>query len=307
MGRIAAFTLPALLLWASSARASDLALEWSAPRGCPSRDGIRDGLTTRLGREVTLSTDAAVELQGTVVALGGGYSLELRTHSAHGSERRELRARSCNELARASILVAALLLMDDAAANTTRSQARVTDDLAGPESARAAFSAYARTWLRGDLGSLPAAAWGPGLALGIALNRTQLELGGTYLPAQSMRAVGRAQSVGSMQLMAAHASACQVLIAAPELAPCLRAEVGRLQARGENLAQTASVSRLWLLGAVGLRLGFELSRGLFWQTEVAAGMPLERVRLAVRNLELNEVRRTPAVIGRLETGLVLSF
>lgn len=301
------FTLVGLLLLAAgTTHASDLALEWTAPHGCPTQETLREGLATRLGREVTVSSDAPVELSGTVVPLSGGYALDVRTHSAAGSERRQLRARSCNELARASILMAALLLMDSSGAAPSASAFEAGNlRTRTPETSTSRLSVFARTWVRGDLGSLPAAAVGPGLAVGLAVANTRLELGGTYLPAQQMHLLGRLESLGSVQLMAAHAGVCQVLIHTPELGPCLRAEIGQLRARGQNLAQTATRSSAWVLAALGARLSFELWRGLFWQSELAAGMPLERIRIAVRDLD--QIHRTPPVVGRFETGLLLSF
>ena len=302
MGRLVLIALPVMLLGASPARAQELALEWTAPRDCPSKDALRDGITTRLGRAPQLDANAEVAVEATVDAVSGGYTLDLRTRSAHGSERRSMRARSCTELARASILVAALLLMDspqpDAAARhdaARRTRAPTTNT----------WFMYARTSLRGELGSLPTASFGPGVTLGLALSDTRFELGGTYLPPQTMYAVGRPQALGSVQLMAANAGVCQVLLRGPELAPCLHAEVGSFNARGQNLARVSSASTPWFLGALGLRLGFELWRGVSWQSEVAAGVPFQRPSIAVHGL--SDLHHTPAVIGRLETGLSLTF
>jgi hypothetical protein len=308
MGRITLLAFAIVSLGAASARASDIALEWTAPHSCPTRDALREGVAKRLGRDVTVSPDAPVELKAAIVSIGDGYQLDVRTRSAAGSERRELRARSCNELARASILMAALLLMNDplratrmdGSSSATRERVRTR-----PASAGTRWSAFARTWVRGDLGSMPAAAIGPGIALGLAIANTRIELGGTYLPAQQMHAAKLAGSLGSVQLMAAHASVCQVLITAPEVGPCLRAEFGQLRAEGENLANVAPRTNAWFLAAIGARLSFELWRSLFWESELAAGMPLERIRIAVRGLD--EVHRTPAVVGRFETGLLLRF
>jgi hypothetical protein len=313
MGRITLLAIALASLRLGSAHASDLALEWTAPRGCPTQEALRDGLATRIGRDVTFSAEAPVELRATVVALGSGYALDLRTRSAAGSERRELRARSCNELARASILMAALLLMDEprgagGAQQPAGSAHSRSVRTRSPASTTTRWSAFARTWVRGDLGSMPAVAVGPGLAVGLAIASTRLEIGGTYLPAQQMHATGRTASLGSLQLMAAHARVCQLLIRVPELGPCLRAEVGQLRAHGENLANSVTRSSPWVMAALGARLSLELWRGLFWESEVAAGMPLQRIRIAVRDLpDFDELHRTPAVVGRFETGLFLSF
>jgi hypothetical protein len=294
--------LSALVFGAAPVRASDLALEWTAPHGCPPKQALRDGLSARLGREISESSSAPVQVRATVVPLGGGYALDVQMRSSQGSQHRELRARSCNELARASVLMVALLLMDSPAATITN--AATAARRSRPAASPAVGPIYARTWVRGDLGTMPAAAVGPGIAVGLALSDTRLELGGTYLPAQSMYASGRA-SLGSLQLMAAHAGVCQVLSRAPEFGPCLRAELGQLHARGQNVARPTTQTATWFSGALGARLSFEVWRGLSWQSELAAGMPFERIRIAVHNA--GELHRTAAIFGRFETGFLLSF
>jgi hypothetical protein len=304
MARITLLCLfSAYVFGASPVRASDLALEWTAPRGCPPKHALRDGLSARVGREIRLSSEAPVEVHATVTALGGGYALDVQMRSPQGSQHRELRARSCNELARASVLMVALLLMDSP--NATVTSAATAARRSRPSPSPPVGSIYARTWVRGDLGTMPAAAIGPGIAVGLAVSDTRFELGGTYLPAQSMYASGGGVSLGSVQLMAADAGICQVLVRAPEFGPCLRAEFGQLRARGENLANSMTRTSAWFSGALGARLSVEVWRGLSWQSELAAGMPFERIRIAVH--DSGELHRTAAVFGRFETGVLLSF
>lgn len=301
MGRLVVIALPVLLFGARGAHAHDLTLDWTAPRNCPSLAAVQEGIAARVGRAVSVGPGASVELQAHVDAVSGGYTLDLQSSSAHGHERRSLRARSCTELARASILVAALLLMD------TPHVTPPANDVAGHPRTRAAesFYAYARTSLRGELGSLPNAAFGPGFTFGLAFGHTRFELGGVYLPPQTMHSVGRSTAYGSLQLMAAQAGVCQVLLTAPEVAPCLRAEAGVLSARGQNLPQVDAASAPFWLGSAGMRLGVELWRGVSWQSELAAGVPFGRTRVAVHGLP--DLHHTPAVIARLETGLALRF
>ena len=52
MGRSTLVVVALASLWASTVRASDLALEWTAPHGCPTQDALREGLSTRVGRKV---------------------------------------------------------------------------------------------------------------------------------------------------------------------------------------------------------------------------------------------------------------
>src|SRR5262249_27775024 len=132
---LAATVLTALLFSTRAVHASDVDLSWQAPAGCPDRDSLRDGLTRRLGRPIRLGGDAPVQLSGGITAVGHGYALELRTRRGEVSDRRQLQARSCNELARASLLVLSLLLVEERPAGPDPARAaepRGSDDAASP-------------------------------------------------------------------------------------------------------------------------------------------------------------------------------
>ncbi len=281
----------AVLCAASSALASDLDVSWTAPRDCPDRESLREGLSRRVGREVGFGADAALGVSGTIVAQGSGYELDLETRSAEGSERRTLQARSCSELARASLLIAALLLTeapDRPAASDADSGGR-------------GWFLFARARAVGDLGSLAAASLGPGIGVGIGFGATQLELGGIWLPSQNLAAAVDGQAPGSLQLTAASASACYEFFRGPTFGPCVQLELGRLSGRGLNLATTTAVSTTWLVGSVGARVGVRLFESLYGYADLRAGMPWMRPRFGVHGL--GAVHEVPALIGRLEVSL----
>jgi hypothetical protein len=306
MSKYAAIALCAALFVAlitsNEARASDVQVQWEVPAGCPDRESLRAGLARRLGRAVTFGPGAPLRLWGTIAARGDGYTLDLRTEAEAGSEARHLQARSCNELTRASVLIAALLLTD------TPKPAKPSAAQAGEAAALSPskLTLSARASLVGDLGSLPSLALGPSLAFGIVLNRTQLELAGLYFPTQDIDAPNVPRPVANVQLMAAGAGVCQLLLRTPELSPCLHVELGRLSAHGQNLAPNRSSGVAWLFGSVGLRLGVALGDTLVWQTELSAGLPWNRVNFAVNGLS-NNLGQVSTVAGRLETGLGARF
>jgi len=293
--RIAALALglTALLGVGARASASDLEVSWNAPRGCLDRDALRQGLSRRVGREVAFGSDAQLGLSGTLVPRGAGYELDLETVSPAGTERRTLQARTCSELARATLLIAALLLSD-------APDAPAAPELAVEPSKRTWF-VFARAGVIGDLGSLASVSVGPGLGVGLGVDRTLIELGGLLLPSQELRANALARVPGTLRLMAANASVCHEFFDGPRLAPCLHFEAGSLRGRGRELANTSEASATWLSAGLGARARVRLFDELYGVADVQAGVPLVRPRFGVHGV--GPVHEVPPLIGRLELSL----
>ena len=110
-----------------------------------------------MGRPVRLSSRARVGMSGVVEPSGRGYKLELRTHVDDSSDRRELHARSCNELARASLLVLELLLVQGPALPPTAAGNQAASGPAGPYTLRFTL----RASVLADIGAMPRLAVGP--------------------------------------------------------------------------------------------------------------------------------------------------
>jgi hypothetical protein len=296
---LAAMMLAAMLGLPCAARASDLDLSWSAPAGCPERASLQQGIARRLGRPIALGSDAPVRVRGVISAAGSGYTLALETRLGDVSEERSLSARGCNELARAVILTASLLLVPGAAA-PERAHAGHEDDRA-PRSWHIAV----RAQLALDAGSLPRVALGPALALGVIVSSLQLELGGSYFPEQSIDAGSPRRQIGAVGLWAGRASVCRELWSALELAPCATFELGRIIVSGDALQHPEHAGATWLSTQIGLRFGVALVSGLHWQSELAIGVPLHHVELASH--ELGTVARVSSVVGRFGTGFELRW
>lgn len=291
------------LVCATQVRADDLAVRWSAPPNCPDRESLRSGLSQRLGRPVTFGPSAPLQLSATITPQAGGYALELETRSEHGAEERHLQARSCNELARASLVIAALLLGADTGPTET---AAPSGALPNPMPTPRVWSFFVRAGLVGDLGTLTSISFGPSLGLGIAVHSTRFELAGLYLPPRELNAPGlSAPASASLRLAAASIGACQEFFAGPTLAPCLRFEAGQLLGQGEHLESTLTTRSAWLAVLLGARAGIRLFDVLYWSIEVAAGLPWIRPTFAIHGV--GTVHEVPALIGRLETSLEARF
>lgn len=298
--RLFAATLVGLLLFSERALANELSLSWNAPSGCPRLHDLQAGLETRQKRPIKLGPGAPQTLDANVVRERDGFRLVLVTHTESGDARRELYTKSCNELARATLLVASLLLSTPpvpASRDEPAQRARPSP------SARVSWHAT----LAGVLTVGRLAAFAPGVTakLGLEIAALSVRLGALYL---APRAVTVEQAPGAqvvLQLMAAEASLCYGWTRTPRLASCAYAEIGALRAAGRGLAQDERSASLWLAGALGLQLNVPLAAWLELEAALSLGVPFQRTQLATRDLGL--VYRVSALYGQLQAGLCVHF
>jgi hypothetical protein len=295
--RLFAATLLGMLLFSQRASAHELTLSWSAPAGCPGLAELQAGLTTRQKREVQLGPDAPLRIDATVTRDREGFRLELVTHTESGDSRRELYTQSCNELARATLLVASLLLSTP------------PPESAQPEPA-ATDPPLLTSWhatLAGALDAGKLAVFAPGAAvkLGVDIESLRIRLGALYLPPRSVAIEQAPGAQVVLQLMAAEASLCYAWTRAPRLSSCAYVELGSLRARGKGLAQDETTASLWLAGGLGMQLSVSLVEWLELQGELALGVPMQRAQLATRDLGV--VYRVSAVHGQLQAGVCAHF
>jgi hypothetical protein len=232
-----------------------------------------------------------------------GYVLSLRVDSKQGTEQRSLRAVGCNELAQATVLIAALFITSPL---TEHTDGAVALPLTAASSGAAASTQAGRAWyvraqLVGDLGTFPAATLGPGFMVGLALGDMRVELGGTHVFSQTLRIAGSDAAVGRLQLTTAAAAACFGLLRRPFVAPCLIGELGRLAASGDSLRERQDRTLLWAMAGASARASLEVLGWLRWQAEVGGGLPWDHAQFGVH--ELGSVHRISSLIVRLSTGL----
>jgi hypothetical protein len=280
----------------TAVRASDVDLVWRAPdQGCPDRAQLVEGLSQRLRRPVSTGSDAQVHVRADVAHPEAGYLLSLHMESKQGTEQRSLRAAECNELAQATVLIAALFITDsgEPTAGLPLTAAEVDGSL-HPQW-------YVRAQLVGDIGTFPAANLGPGIMVGVALGDVRIELGGTHVFSQELRVAGSAAPVGRLQLTTAAAAVCYGVTRRPFVAPCLIGELGRLAASGDNVAQAQDRALVWAMAGASARASFELLRWLRGQAEIAGGLPWDHAEFGVQ--ELGRAHRVANVVARLSLGV----
>lgn len=284
--------------------AQDLALSWSAPAGCPGLAELEAGLTTRQKRPVRLGPNAPLRIAATVTRDREGFRLDLATHTESGDSRRELYTQSCNELARATLLVASLLLSTPPGASAAgekaapSSQPSVTPMQLGPSWHVTVAGAL-------DAGKLAVFAPGAAVKLGVDFDAVRIRVGALYLAPRSVAIDQAPDARVVLQLMAAEASLCYGWTRAPRLSSCAYAEVGSLRAQGRGFAQDEHTASLWLAGGLGVQLGVNMASWLELEGELSLGVPFQRAQLATRDLGL--VYRVSAVYGQLQAGFCAHF
>lgn len=268
-----------------AAGADRLALAWQAPDECPSRADVRAAVASRLG-EAAERAGPALRAEARVERDAAGYRLALKTEYGE----RRLAARSCAELAGAAALILALLIDPEA-------------DATAPPPAPAPRELWLvlRPALAVDAGILPSIALGPAFGAGVRLNRSALELSGTFLPSQDAFRSERPSAVADVSLWAAALGACQALTRPIELSPCLHVEYGRLVAAAQGLPNAAQLSAHWVAVWAGGRAAVALTRWVWASLELSVGLPVLGATFKVN--AVGTAHETGDVLGRLRTGV----
>lgn len=294
-----------LVFTAGSTRAEDrvpIELTWNAPAECPDRDWVLRSIAARLD-SAALQPTAAKRASARVARKGDGYTLTLQTDQGE----RQLNAASCEELAGSAALILAFI------ADPRRAELPA----AAPELPTAAesgtplpLSGYVRAEWLVDVGMLPQAATGPGIALGLTLADTSFELAAGFLLNNSVNYVvaggGGQQTLAQLHAFAAQLGVCQRLIEGPELGVCLFGEHMRVTADPDEAvkSRTTPSAPVWTV-LTAARLAVPIGTRLAWYVELGLGVPLLGARFRVEGLGV--IHETGNVVGRLRTGLGFRF
>lgn len=209
----------------SSARdvsASDIVIEWTAPRECPGQSDVVSGVERALGDGANASLTAVVR----VTRAGDTYRAKLHITSAAGLGDRELEDTQCEILAESVELVIAL-----SASRSTAARGDVPRGAHHPGLALA-LAPHATALA----GALPALAIGAGVTVAVeGLAALRLELSGTYYAHQSSTFGGTDETKvgGVFDLLRLGARGCWLwTLGAFKLGPCAGAQLYRIEAAG---------------------------------------------------------------------------
>jgi hypothetical protein len=226
-----------------------------------------------------LTTEVSVQIEGNAQT---GYRAELEIERGDEAGERALRGARCDEVSAAATLVIAMVI-DPSAAERVPAAEPAPASLGAPlanepaEPLRIALGAK----LLGDVGSLPRATLGAGIALGLHFTaRLRIELAALALLPQ--RAVGGPTATSStlLALYAGQLRACfapfDALANVMAFEGCAAAELGISRGDPRGISNGGPSSGVWGAGFVGLGLRQASRNGLQVGALIELGLPIFR-------------------------------
>jgi hypothetical protein len=299
-------------------------LSWDAPEGCPSAADIRAEVTRIVGdrerRRVTVRAQARQEERG--------WTLELRTRAGDEEGERTLQAATCEEVAKAAVVIIALTIDPDEMAAAPPSPPRAAPEprpppllppprpTAPPNTTQAWYAAV----LSGagvSFATPPGAALFLWLAGGVRAGRIAAHAGvsvGTET-SESAPLPSAPSAGGKFWLISAFGRGCVApLLGRFEIWGCGGLEIDRLAASGYGVTSPGSGHGVWLAPAIGVEPGWAVARTVRVTLPAWIAFPLDRpsfqlaeLPAATPNPTPTLVFRPPAVLPRVSLGLQVLF
>jgi hypothetical protein len=320
--------------WRPAAQAAEL--HYSAPSACPPSEELLFRINRALDKPLSDAAPSTFEVE--VHAASSGYAGTLRVDGGGDGPQgeRKLSAADCSQLVDALSLAIVLAIGEIETANmaaharsdpdglppTVETSSPVQSELPAASSTidrAAAEDASARDpngrarpgvslWMIGDIGSLPAPAFGVGLGAQLSFSSLYLRaLGGVLLeqhvdlPSASSIAPG-----ADLSLVFGNASVCH----APDrakfgrfaLAGCLGWEMGRMTGRGTGVRASRTRRALWLAPSVGLEGHWALwGPSLRLDLQLSVALPLNQNEFFLS--DIGDVHRPSNLVGRGAMGV----
>jgi hypothetical protein len=256
IGLVAALTVAAPSAGAHDAAAEPIALSWSAPPGCPSRDAVLREIAR--SPRVLSAAHALVSARARVsLDDRGRWNAELEVSAGVAHNTRMLEAESCEAIAQATALIVEL-----AVERETPNESPVASGTPPPEAPKLPASAAAprssASWQLAagasatlDVGTLPAPAPGIEGAVGTAMTngrmRLRLLLGGTLLAEQASRITAADGSAGGrFAMLGAWGRVCGAFVLGRfDIGPCVGVEIDRVSGVAVGAATPVAGARAW--------------------------------------------------------------
>lgn len=333
-GSSLACAIAALLALPDEAHAEGgpVTLTWTAPKECPTGAEVAARASQRLPQDTAhVAATGVVDKQA-----NGGYrvalDIEVRPKAsgakeAHGE--RVIEAPTCEALASSAAVVlamsAASLEKDDreTPAATTTTTATTTpraseSDAPPPPPPPVAASGARRFGLRaqvaGDVGSLPSAGIGGGLAFLVnPTSRLHLEVGGNLWASQDGVLAADPSRGAEFHLVTAGARGCVLVLgsssASMTLAPCVGADVIVLSAKGFGAAKPADATQVAVAPLLGLFFEAALAGHVALRLGLEASAPTSRQAFVISqgSLGSSEIHRASPVALRGFFGPEITF
>lgn len=295
----------ACLLASASARAETrgerLSLAWSAPEGCPSEEDVLRRMQEAVGdaeRSPRLRVRARVTREGDTARL---------VLAVGESGERVMEAPTCDALAASAAVVVGMSIREAAPV-----EAAPVAPVERPREAPPPAPTEPRTSLRVrveggvDVGTLPVAAPGGGLALGVAGRRLSGEVAVTAFASQRATSSLDPSRGADFGMLAASLRACWAVGAgAVEVAPCLGARVARITGQGLGARRVEEGAGLAGGPEVGLAVRAPLGRVLAIRAGASVAVPIGAQAFVIT--ALGTVHEPSAVTVQAAIGPEVSF
>ncbi|MBK8240771.1 MAG: hypothetical protein IPK74_35070 [Deltaproteobacteria bacterium] len=326
-----------LAAWVPSGDGIDV--RWDAPLQCPDAEDVRGWMN-----DDDIVARAPVAVEARIEAVQDGFSLSLAIDGPSGATQRRLAHRSCEELARAAVLIIAvaadplrslsstseLVVVPTPArepdatppAPRATSPAPTTDALDPPADRAPASSiplattrrtVRRRPWF--GVGAEAGVAWGLappatgslGGAIALGARRWQVALGALHTFAAPARFADLPRVGADISTTRAALRGCG-RIAAGRVAflPCGGVELGATRGDGVGLPTTQTRSAAWVALTVHAMVELVLARRVALWVAPNLVVPMTRPAFSVRGRE-DSVWRTPRLTGGLSMGVQLRF
>ncbi len=342
--RLAAAAAPDAAAPDAAAPDAAVALEWSAPPGCPDSEQMQARLTAALGDGAAGLRVEAVVVPGPT----GEFRAAVELRGPWGDTTRNLDSPTCETLADAVVLLAQVSVQEGAAVpepapdpepepepepqstveDTASSQAESEPSVStapaepAPDSGRAldradrvgesttsVLQGLVRVEARAGGPVLPGVDAGAAVALGLAHRWFRIEVLGAGWLRRSQALV--ADATLDLRLVSGQLRGCAVLplAAVPWLRPmpCVGFELGGLRGQGSGvgLVEGRTTWRPWLAATVSPSVAIYPWRRFGFVAGATLVVPVSRPRFALGGIDV--VYQVPAVAGRGFLGVEVSF
>jgi len=305
--------------WSVGARAQAggvVDLSWTAPPSCPGQQAVEQAIARGLPE------GARVRARGSVEPTPTGFHLALRVDSARGQGERVIDAPTCDELATSAAVVVAMSIAEDAGnagADEPPAAAAPAPPLRSSPSARPdrdrdderprtpVPTLAVRAQGMAEIGLLPGAALGGGLALGVAPTTLPLhvEIGAQAWASQDGTVATAPTRGARFDVIGGSARACWGVTSKVVLAPCLGVSVLRMSATGFGATSTTDASALIAGPEASMTVLLPLAGPLHARAGIDAFVPVSRQAFTI--VAAGTVHRPDAISLRAWLGPEVRF
>ncbi|MEI9938679.1 MAG: hypothetical protein WDO69_15785 [Pseudomonadota bacterium] len=282
----------ALLLFARTSAAQSgvpVRLDWQAPVNCPQEAQVRQKLRDLLGTSARDAAPSRLRAEGQIEPIGERFRLTLNIHYDLVNGTRVVQARSCEDLGGVAAITLALLFR----AEHSSSAPLTAGDLGGASTASGAEDrspatpitpamqslhasesggsdpsswrfAFRAPELRADIGVLPKASYGIGLALGLRHEAWRFLVSGTLWLAQDYESASFVGYGAHFGRVSGELSTCRGWqFSGFELAPCVLLSLDDVSARASGVGVSSTNPRTaWVSMGAGVQGLWHVNRNL---------------------------------------------